>query len=283
MATDVRGTRRQTAADVRPTRCARVAGDLCVEWRGRGRYPPGPSGFSLARTLTDRPRPAAAPARRLRRVRADLQHAPAAHPGRLHARPGGQPLRHRRPPGELPLARVELRRPDPAARRRPADDRRRLPRPRPGDHAARLPPRAGRGLGGGDDRRGRGRRSRACARARSSTSTTGCATLAMRIAMRALLGLDPDEAGKGAAAAEHFERALDFYGIDFALRFLRGPGSPWRKMLASRAGARRDRLRRDRPAPGRPRPATGWTSSACCSASATRPARASPTARSATS
>ncbi len=58
--------------------------------------------------------------------------------------------------------------------------------------------------------------------------------LAMRIAMRALLGLDPDEAGKGAAAAEHFERALHFYGIEFALRFLRGPGSPWRKMLASR-------------------------------------------------
>jgi cytochrome P450 len=59
--------------------------------------------------------------------------------------------------------------------------------------------------------------------------------LAMRIAMRALLGLDPDEAGKGAAAAEHFERALEFYGIEFALRFVRGPGSPWRKMLASRA------------------------------------------------
>jgi len=58
--------------------------------------------------------------------------------------------------------------------------------------------------------------------------------LAMRIAMRALLGLDPDEEGKGAAAAAHFERALGFYGIDFALRLLRGPGSPWRKMIASR-------------------------------------------------
>ena len=56
----------------------------------------------------------------------------------------------------------------------------------------------------------------------------------MRIAMRALLGLDPDEAGKGAAAAENFERALEFYGIEFAARFLRGPGSPWRKMLAAR-------------------------------------------------
>jgi cytochrome P450 len=58
--------------------------------------------------------------------------------------------------------------------------------------------------------------------------------LAMRIAMRALLGLDPDEAGKGAAAAEHFERALGFYGIDYPLRLLRGPGSPWRKLVASR-------------------------------------------------
>lgn len=58
--------------------------------------------------------------------------------------------------------------------------------------------------------------------------------LAMRIAMRALLGLDPDEAGKGAAAAEHFERALGYYGIDFHLRLLRGPGSPWRKMTSSR-------------------------------------------------
>jgi cytochrome P450 len=60
-------------------------------------------------------------------------------------------------------------------------------------------------------------------------------SLAMRIAMRALLGLDPDEAGKGAAAAEHFERALGYYGVDFHLRLLRGPGSPWRTMVRSRA------------------------------------------------
>jgi cytochrome P450 len=59
--------------------------------------------------------------------------------------------------------------------------------------------------------------------------------LAMRIAMRALLGLDPDEAGKGAAAAEHFERALGYYGIDFHLRLLRGPGSAWRTLVRSRA------------------------------------------------
>jgi len=60
-------------------------------------------------------------------------------------------------------------------------------------------------------------------------------SLAMRIAMRALLGLDPDEAGKGAAAAEHFERALGYYGVDFHLRLLRGPGSPWRRLVRSRA------------------------------------------------
>jgi cytochrome P450 len=80
--------------------------------------------------------------------------------------------------------------------------------------------------------------------------------LAMRIAMRALLGLDPDEAGKGAAAAAHFERALHYYGIDFALRLLRGPGSPWRKLLSSRQVL--DEIvfseiaaRRARPDPGR--------------------------------
>jgi cytochrome P450 len=80
--------------------------------------------------------------------------------------------------------------------------------------------------------------------------------LAMRIAMRALLGLDPDEAGKGAAAADHFERALGFYGIDFHLRLLRGPGSPWSKMVASRAVLDRivyDEIaqRRGNPDPGR--------------------------------
>jgi cytochrome P450 len=80
--------------------------------------------------------------------------------------------------------------------------------------------------------------------------------LAMRIAMRALLGLDPDEAGKGAAAAEHFERALGYYGVDFHLRLVRGPGSPWRRLVASRKVL--DEIvfgetarRRARPDPGR--------------------------------
>ncbi len=59
--------------------------------------------------------------------------------------------------------------------------------------------------------------------------------LAMRIAMRALLGLDPDDRGRGEAAAHHFEQALSYYGIDYVYRLLRGPRSPWRKMHRSRA------------------------------------------------
>ena len=57
----------------------------------------------------------------------------------------------------------------------------------------------------------------------------------MRIAMRALLGLDPDDGHKGELAAEHFERALSYYGTEYPLRFLRGPRTPWRKLHASRA------------------------------------------------
>ena len=58
--------------------------------------------------------------------------------------------------------------------------------------------------------------------------------LAMRIAMRALLGLDPDDRGTGALAAREFERALSFYGTDYALRILRGPGSPWWRLQRAR-------------------------------------------------
>jgi cytochrome P450 len=59
--------------------------------------------------------------------------------------------------------------------------------------------------------------------------------LAMRIAMRALLGLDPDDGGHGREAALAFEEALSFYGTDFPKRLIRGPGSPWRRMTRARA------------------------------------------------
>jgi cytochrome P450 len=52
--------------------------------------------------------------------------------------------------------------------------------------------------------------------------------------MRALFGLDPDEQGKGAQAALDFERALSFYGTDFAVRLMRGPHTPWSRMQTAR-------------------------------------------------
>jgi cytochrome P450 len=58
--------------------------------------------------------------------------------------------------------------------------------------------------------------------------------LAMRVAMRTLLGLDPNETSRGGEAAEQFERALSFYGRDFALWLLRGPGSPWHTLQTGR-------------------------------------------------
>jgi cytochrome P450 len=58
--------------------------------------------------------------------------------------------------------------------------------------------------------------------------------LTLRVAMRALFGLDPDERGKGAQAALDFERALSFYGTDFAVRLMRGPHTPWSRMQSAR-------------------------------------------------
>jgi cytochrome P450 len=54
--------------------------------------------------------------------------------------------------------------------------------------------------------------------------------LTLRIAMRALFGLDPDDGGHGAQAARAWERALSFYGIDYPRRIPRGPFSPWQRM-----------------------------------------------------
>ncbi len=58
--------------------------------------------------------------------------------------------------------------------------------------------------------------------------------LAMRIAMRALFGLDPDDGDTGALAAHHFERALYWYSTDPWIRVLRGPGTPWSRLNDSR-------------------------------------------------
>ncbi len=58
--------------------------------------------------------------------------------------------------------------------------------------------------------------------------------LALRIAMRALFGIDPDSArGRADAAAQEFENALSFWSKDYVLQILRGPGTPWAKMRAA--------------------------------------------------
>jgi cytochrome P450 len=52
--------------------------------------------------------------------------------------------------------------------------------------------------------------------------------LALRIAMRALFGLDPDgREARAIDAAELFEQTLSFYARDYTLRMLRGPYTPW--------------------------------------------------------
>lgn len=55
--------------------------------------------------------------------------------------------------------------------------------------------------------------------------------LAMRIAMRALFGLDPDgQAARAIDAAGLFEEALSFYSSDYLLRVFRHRHSPWGRM-----------------------------------------------------
>jgi cytochrome P450 len=211
----------------------RVADDIRAEWRGRGRYPPGPSDFSLARThqIAHDPLPLLLSnyeehgpifSMRLLHTRVVFMLGPeannfvtVAHPENFHWRESSF--------GDLiPLLGDGLLTIDDDYHDRaraimmPAFHRRQM--------TAAVEAMATE------------------AEAAIGTLRPGSVVdiyawkrnLAMRIAMRALLGLDPDEAGKGAAAAEHFERALGFYGIDYPLRLLRGPGSPWRKLVTSR-------------------------------------------------
>ena len=58
--------------------------------------------------------------------------------------------------------------------------------------------------------------------------------LAMAIAMRALVGLDPHAGGIGARAATVFEKALAYYDTESWRTLLRGPGTPWERMQRHR-------------------------------------------------
>jgi cytochrome P450 len=227
-----------TAAVAKPPRMSdnpvrRVAGDVLAEWRGRGRFPPGPGDFSLARTHQVATEPLSlllgayeehGPifSMRLLHSRVVFMLGPEANHFVTVAQPENFHWRESSFGDLIPLLGDGLLTIDEGYHDRaraimmPAFHRRQLT---------------------------------ASVEAMTAEAEAAIATLrpdtvvdvydwmrnlAMRIAMRALLGLDPDESGKGAAAAEHFERALGFYGIDYPLRLLRGPGSPWRKLLASR-------------------------------------------------
>jgi cytochrome P450 len=64
--------------------------------------------------------------------------------------------------------------------------------------------------------------------------------LALRVAQRALFGFDPDASSRELDAAAEFERALGFYGRDYLLQILRGPRTPWSTL--QRARRRLDRV-----------------------------------------
>jgi cytochrome P450 len=58
--------------------------------------------------------------------------------------------------------------------------------------------------------------------------------LALRVAMRALFGLDPDgPAARAVDAAGLFEEALSFFASEYLSRILRGPRSPWARLQAA--------------------------------------------------
>src|SRR5580692_4475631 len=55
--------------------------------------------------------------------------------------------------------------------------------------------------------------------------------LALRVAMRALFGVDPDgEQARSIDAAGLFAEALSFYSTEYILRVLRGPYTPWARL-----------------------------------------------------
>ena len=58
--------------------------------------------------------------------------------------------------------------------------------------------------------------------------------LALRIAMRALFGLDPDAASVRTDVARCFELGLGFWSHDYWLQVLRGPGTPFARMQHAR-------------------------------------------------
>jgi cytochrome P450 len=211
----------------------RVVTDMVEEWRGRGKFPPGPNDFSLGRThrIAHDPLPILLGAyerhgpifsMRLLHTRVVFMLGPEANNFITVAAPENFHWRESSFGDLIPLLGDGLLTIDddyhdraraimlPAFHRRQLDAAVATMSAEAGAAIARLEP------------------------GQVFDLYDWMRNLAMRIAMRALLGLDPDGAGKGATAAHHFERALGFYGIDYQWRLLRGPGSPWRRLVSSR-------------------------------------------------
>ena len=92
----------------------------------------------------------------------------------------------------------------------------------------------------GDDAGGDRARRRAVAAGRPDRPLRVGPRLALRVAMRALFGFDPDRRRDGIDPAHEFERALGFYGREYWLQVLRGPRTPWAALTDARR--RLDRL-----------------------------------------
>ena len=101
-------------------------------------------------------------------------------------------------------------------------------------------------------------------RRRSSTSTSGCATSRCGSRCGRCSASTPTTTATAPAPRTTSSARSPSTGPTRPLRVLRGPGTPWRRMVRSRAGARRDRLRRDRAPARRTRRRRASTSSACC-------------------
>ena len=214
----------------------RILSDLHAERVAPVPFPPGPNDFNLERTFrfVRDPLPILLPptssygpifSARLPRTR------------RVHARPGGQPLRHvsnadkfhwrTGSMGDLiPLLGDGLLTIDGDYHRRarrimlPAFHRERIA----AAHDTMV-----------EERRARSTPWRA---ATCSTSTTGragsrCASRCARCSASTRTSR-----ATGAQAAIEFERALSFYGTDFAVRIMRGPRTPWRAHAGGAQGAR---------------------------------------------
>jgi cytochrome P450 len=59
-------------------------------------------------------------------------------------------------------------------------------------------------------------------------------TLALRVALRALFGIDHERRPAGLDPAREFERALSYYGREYWLQILRGPRTPWAALTDAR-------------------------------------------------